>query len=152
MAAEAALSRAGCQAKPRPCGSQWDFCHWLPQTLTAPGQSWRPGHLWESLADRPGLHKVADSCIMKVNRKTQATRCVAVVNVDKISDIDTAKLFYLTFQQVLKKTTNKQKKPHKTKQITGEANVLQMMLEYDKVSRYTACSIVKLYKKNTPQW
>lgn len=44
---------------------------------------------------------------------------------------------------------NKQtKKTHKTKQITGEANVLQMMLEYDKVSRYTACSIVKLYKKN----
>lgn len=47
---------------------------------------------------------------MKVNRKTQATKCVAVVNVDKISDIDTAKLFYLTFQQIFKKTTNKQKK------------------------------------------
>lgn len=55
---------------------------------------------------------------MKVNRKTQATRCVAVVNVDKISDIDTAKLFYLTFQQVLKKTTNKQKKNNPRKMVS----------------------------------
>lgn len=60
--------------------------------------------------DSPGLLKVADSCIMKVNRKTQATRCLALVNVDITSEIDTAKLFYLFFQQFKNKQTNNPRK------------------------------------------
>lgn len=86
------------------------FCHWLPQAFTAPGQSWRPGHLWEALVDSPGLLKVAGSCIMEVNRNTQATRCLALVNVDITSEIHTAELFYLFFPNSFKKKKNNPRK------------------------------------------
>lgn len=47
---------------------------------------------------------------MEVNRNTQATRCLALVNVDITSEIHTAKLFYLFFPNSFKKKKNNPRK------------------------------------------